>query len=64
LLQGVYHPRIVMDLLRHANTATAMDVYSHVIPMLQQDAGDKIDDILNPLAFKPGRESLKQKLTI
>jgi hypothetical protein len=38
-----------MDLLRHANIATTMDIYSHVIPMLQQEAADKMDQILKPV---------------
>jgi integrase len=58
LVQGI-HPRLVMDLLRHANIATTMDVYSHVILMLQQEAADKMDQILKPvvvnLVVKGGR---------
>jgi len=67
LAQGV-HPRIVMELLRHENIATTMDVYSHVIPMLQQEAADKMDQILNPLVVnlvvKQGEEesALEDKL--
>ena len=49
LVQGV-HPRVVMELLRHANMATTMDTYSHVIPMLKQDCADKMDEILKPVA--------------
>jgi hypothetical protein len=34
--------------------ATTMDTYSHVIPMLQQDCADKMDEILKPVAVKEG----------
>jgi hypothetical protein len=27
-----------------------MDIYSHVIPVLQQESADKMDDILKPVA--------------
>jgi len=48
LVQGV-HPRIVMELLRHGNIATTMDIYGHVIPAAQRAMADKMDEILNPL---------------
>jgi integrase len=51
LVQGV-HPRVVMELLRHTDFATTMDVYSHVIPTLRSEAANQMDQILNPLVVK------------
>jgi integrase len=45
LAEGV-HPRVVMDTLGHSQIALTMNTYSHVIPALQRDAADRMDDIL------------------
>jgi integrase len=45
LRQGV-HPKIVSERLGHASTAITLDVYSHVIPGMQEDAAAKIDAAL------------------
>lgn len=50
LAQGV-HPRVVMETLGHSQISLTMNTYSHVIPALQRDAADRIDDALG------GRES-------
>ncbi len=49
LTQGV-HARIVMEMLGHSTIALTMNTYSHVIPALQREAANTIDDILNPVA--------------
>jgi integrase len=36
------HPKIVSDRLGHSTVAFTLDVYSHCIPALAQDAADKI----------------------
>ena len=33
-------------MLGQATTAITMDLYSHVSPILQQDAADKLDDLI------------------
>ncbi len=45
LAQGV-HPKIVQGRLGHATIAMTMDVYSHVLPGLQEAAAAKLDEIL------------------
>jgi integrase len=45
LVQGV-HPRVVMETLGHSRISETMDRYSHVIPALQQDAANKLDELL------------------
>ena len=43
LIQQGVHPKVVQERLGHAKVATTMDVYSHVVPSLQQKAVQKFD---------------------
>ena len=40
------HPKVVQEMLGHSTISLTMDVYSHVLPTLQQDAADRMDDVL------------------
>lgn len=51
LKQGV-HPKIVQERLGHATISTTLDLYSHVMPGLQQKAADAFDEIFKPLVSK------------
>ncbi len=53
LKQGI-HPKIVQERLGHVSIETTIDIYSHVVPGLQQAAANCFDDIV----------LLKQKDTI
>ena len=46
LLQGV-HVKIVSELLGHASVAITMDLYSHVLPNMQQQAASAMDTLLD-----------------
>ena len=46
LKQGA-HPKIVQDRLGHATIQMALDIYSHVMPRLQQAAAESFDRLLN-----------------
>jgi integrase len=48
LAQGV-HPRVVMEILGHSQISLTMNTYSHVIPQLQADAAQRMDDLLTDL---------------
>ena len=43
LVRGV-HPKIVQEMLGHSKISMTMDVYSHVLPSMQQSATDKMND--------------------
>ena len=45
LAEGV-HPKIASERAGHASVAITLDVYSHVIPGMQEDAAMKIDAAL------------------
>lgn len=39
-------PRVVMAILGHSQIALTMDTYSQVMPAMQREAADLMDDIL------------------
>jgi integrase len=43
LTMGV-HPKVVQELLGHSQISMTMDTYSHVLPSMQQEAMNKLDD--------------------
>jgi integrase len=44
LLSMGVHPNVVQDLLGHSNISITLDIYSHVVPSIQQEAMNKLDD--------------------
>jgi integrase len=45
-LQAGVHPKVVQERLGHATIAITLDVYSHAIPAMQEDAAQKIAALL------------------
>ena len=45
LLSMGVHPKVVQEILGHSNISMTMDTYSHVLPSMQIDAMDKINDL-------------------
>lgn len=45
LLAGV-HPKVVSERLGHASVAITLDVYSHVLPNMQQEAAERLEAML------------------
>jgi integrase len=52
LRQGV-HPKIVQERLGHSKISTTLDIYSHVVPGLQEAAALRFDEGLQGEAFDP-----------
>jgi hypothetical protein len=46
LLSLGIHPKVVQELLGHTQISMTMDVYSHVLPGMQQDAMRQLDAAL------------------
>lgn len=46
LLAQNVHPRVVMETLGHSGIQITMDTYSHVLPSLQREAADRMDEAL------------------
>ena len=58
LLAANVHPKIVQERLGHANIATTIDLYSHVMPGMQEDAAIRVDAALRAAIGK--REKSKR----
>ena len=41
-LQAGIHPKVVSERLGHANISITLDVYSHAIPAMEEEAAAKI----------------------
>ena len=46
LLSLGIHPKVVQELLGHTQISMTMDIYSHVLPSMQQDAVSKLNTLL------------------
>jgi DNA-binding XRE family transcriptional regulator len=46
MLEANVNPRVVQEMLGHANIRQTMDTYSHVLPNMQQQAADRMDIML------------------
>jgi len=46
LLSLGFHPKVVQEVLGHTQISIMMDVYSHVLPGMQQDAMRQLDAAL------------------
>jgi len=46
LLSLDVHPKIVQELLGHSNISVTMDIYSHSMPSLQEEAMLRLDALL------------------
>ena len=45
MLKAGIHPKVVSERLGHANIGITLDIYSHVLPGLQEAAAEKFDKI-------------------
>jgi integrase len=48
LQQGV-HPKVVQERLDHADISLTLNTYSHVLPSMQEEAAEKMDELLKPI---------------
>ncbi len=55
LLEANIHPKVVQELLGHANISTTLDIYSHVMPEIKQAATEAINHL-----FKRKNPSIKE----
>jgi integrase len=46
MLAANVHPKIVQERFGHSSVATTMDIYSHLMPNMQEDAAAKVDAAL------------------
>lgn len=46
LKQGI-HPKVVSERLGHSTIGITLDTYTHVLPNMQKEAADQLDQLLN-----------------
>ena len=56
--QGV-HPKVVQERLGHSDISLTLNTYSHVLPSMQDDAADLIDELLVPIKLDPNLNKSK-----
>jgi integrase len=57
-LQEGIHPRIVQERLGHSTISITLDVYSHVLPTMQEEAAAKMGAaVLGPRPARPGKRT-------
>jgi len=62
LLQQGVHPKIVQERLGHSSISTTLDIYSHVVPGLQQAAAQRFDDGLPETSLKDWDRTVAQNI--
>jgi integrase len=46
MLENGEHPKVVQEMLGHANISQTLDTYSHVTPNMQSAAAERLDSVL------------------
>jgi integrase len=46
MLSSNIHPKVVQERLGHSGVAITLDLYSHVLPGMQEDAAERVDEAL------------------
>jgi integrase len=46
LLKSGVHPKVASERLGHSKVGITLDLYSHVLPGMQEDAAARVDDAL------------------
>ena len=45
-LRNGIHPKVVQEMLGHSTIAITLDIYSHLMPTMQEGAADKMGEFL------------------
>jgi len=46
LLQAEVHPKVVQEMLGHSSIAITLDIYSHVVPSMQDEAAQRLQGVV------------------
>lgn len=46
LIQNDINPKVISERLGHSTIGITLDIYSHVLPEMQQEVADKLDDVI------------------
>jgi len=62
MLQQGIHPKIVQERLGHSSISTILDIYSHVVPGLQQAAARRFDEGLPGTSLRDMEQKVAQQI--
>jgi integrase len=54
LKEGI-HPKVVQERLGHSQISLTLDTYSHELPSMQEEAAEKLDQLLTPISISVGQ---------
>jgi integrase len=54
LKEGI-HPKVDQERLGHSQISLTLDTYSHVLPSMQEEAAQKLDQLLTPISISVGQ---------
>jgi len=57
---GLLHLEIVQERLGHSDISLTLNTYSHVLPGMQEEAAEKMDELLKPIEVSKEIKSLKE----
>jgi hypothetical protein len=49
MLQQGIHPKIVQERLGHSDISMTLNTYPHVLPGIQDEVAEKLDELLTPI---------------
>ena len=62
MLAAGVHPKVVSERLGHANIGITLDIYSHVLPGMQEAAAEKFDSIFEVDANESSEPNVSKML--
>ena len=60
MLQEDINPKIVQERLGHSDISLTLNTYSHVLPHMQEEAVEKMDELLTVIDISDGLEEIKK----
>jgi len=69
MLQQGTHPKVIQERLGHSDISLTLNTYSHVLPSMQEEAAERLEELLVPINVsdelkKLGEQSLKYQVDI
>ena len=62
MLQAGVHPKVVQERLGHSDISLTLNTYSHVLPSMQEEAADKMDELLTPIEVSSEIKKIEERL--
>lgn len=63
MLQQGINPKIVQERLGHADISLTLNTYSHVLPSMQDEVAEKMDELLTLVEVSDELNKIKEKIT-